>query len=114
MTMTSIALSLLACSGPGAGRVIAENSTYAMLQSFAVFALACTAFWLYTQLGCARWPVIVIVILFAIHPAWTISATKGDCGYTKANVATAFTCVAVGLIAIQAARPTIRYFRKSE
>jgi hypothetical protein len=113
MTVFSIATSLIACSGPNAGRIIAENSTYAMLQSFAVFALACTAYWLYSQFACARWPVIVIAILFAIHPAWTISATKGDCGDTKATAATVFTGVAIGLTAIQVVRPAIRYFRKS-
>ena len=112
MTATTFTTLLLACSGPRAGEIIAANTNYALFNFFAVTALAFTALWLNSQFGLLRWPMLALFGLLAIHPAWTISATKGDCGYSKATGATVLTCLAIAILAAHIAIPAISRWRK--
>lgn len=82
---------MFACSGPGAGATIARSieigNTHAVvagglfLASLAVVAL-----------GRRRWAVpTALAGLVALHPAWTIDAISGDCGYLKRDASWVFT-----------------------
>lgn len=112
MSTASFSTSLLACSGPRAGEIIAENTTYAFVQAAIVATLALAALWSHARHADALWPVIVLLGLLAVHPAWTISATSGDCGGMKAKAATIFTCLAAGIVTVQIAIPVISRWRK--
>jgi len=42
-----------------------------------------------------RWEITaILVILVAIHPAWTISASSGDCGVLKSDISFVFSASA--------------------
>lgn len=94
---------LVACSGPGAGQTIHNNIVYAQYQFLvvAMLALASILFWLGTRRQ--RGLMLTEIVLMIIHPAWTISALHGDCGYLKAYVATGFTVLAATCFALQVA-----------
>jgi hypothetical protein len=91
----------IACSGPGAMRVIQENILYAREQALLVGALAVLSggFWLL----CRRIKALPILVtsLLLVHPAWTVSAVKGDCGFSKASIATSYTILALISVASQ-------------
>ena len=88
-------LTLYACSGPGAGKLIADNIKMAEQMAWvaAAFTAVSVIFYLLTWRfkGC---PLICLGLL-ALHPAWTVSATMGDCGSLKAGTATFITTAAV-------------------
>lgn len=93
---------MLACSGPGAMRVIQDNILYAQQQAMVVAAIAAASItlWFFRR----RWkalPLLVITLLL-IHPAWTISAIKGDCGFLKADATTFVTAAVSACVALQA------------
>jgi hypothetical protein len=77
---SSFSMLMLACSGEGAPEAIQS----AIRIGWASFAF--TGF-LLTVLLANRWYVagrgFAAVVLGVIHPAWTVSATGGDCGGTK-------------------------------
>lgn len=89
---------LIGCSGPGAAAVI-EQSIVIGYFCAAVGAVATLA------LGVDAWrtrdwkAVLIPLGMLAIHPAWTISAIHGDCGFFKREVAFVFTAVYIGLLA---------------
>jgi uncharacterized membrane protein len=73
---------ILACSGPGAGQAIARSIT---IGYFSAAATAFVTIWLFrlsTRTG-RYWPAYWSALLLALHPAWTISAVRGDCGIMK-------------------------------
>ena len=43
----------------------------------------------------------VAALLLLIHPAWTVSASMGDCGYTKREFSCVFTTIYFGLLIYQ-------------
>jgi hypothetical protein len=95
-------MNILACSGPGAGALIAKNISYADGQAYVVGLLFGVSLILCRIAGCRwYWPVGCGLFLL-LHPAWTISAISGDCGDMKASMATAFTCLAGAIVVVQA------------
>src|SRR4051812_46613159 len=86
-------MELLACSGPGAGAAIAENIQAGFVHAVIAFGL------LLISLGTLwfahrRFVVpLVLAVLLALHPAWTISAAIGDCGDLKHSLAILFTVI---------------------
>ena len=48
-----------------------------------------------------RWTLPVAGLLMLLHPAWTVSATHGDCGFLKREASFALTAVFVGLLIYQ-------------
>ena len=85
---------ILACSGPGALQAIQDNILYAREHSILVGGIAVLSitFWFLTR----RWTALPLYILcmLLVHPAWTVSAISGDCGFFKAAAATFVTLVA--------------------
>ena len=80
-------LSLIACSGPGAASTIRVNVAYAQIcaevGAFITLALIYDGI-RHHQWGKAWW---AAALLMLIHPAWTVSAYDGDCGYTLYDAA---------------------------
>lgn len=58
--------------------------------------------------GHEDWSYYVAIILMAVHPAWSISATSGDCGHLKFDAACVFVVVFIAL-AIRSAFRSRRY-----
>lgn len=104
----SESLIVLACSGPGAGALIRENVVIgyfcAAIGGVMTIALGFDAW------RTRRWrfalPVATVMLL--IHPAWTISAVHGDCGFLKRDASYFFTAVYLGLMVYQSLLSTFR------
>jgi hypothetical protein len=71
---------MLACSGPGAGAIIGRNIDIGNMNAAVAGAilLASVSAFAVTR-SCWGFPT-AILILFLLHPAWTVSAIHGDCG----------------------------------
>lgn len=76
-------LYVFACSGPGAGRVIAEAIRYGYISAGITLALSLATATLYLVVRHNLRAAILNISPMAIHPAWTISAGGGDCGIMK-------------------------------
>jgi hypothetical protein len=72
---------ILACSGPGAMTLIYSNQGYSVQMWYATIGLAVCGLVLWIRRRNRNWLILPTVILSALHPAWTMSATSGDCGY---------------------------------
>jgi len=71
---------LLACSGPGAAAIIIGNITFSRCLALIVGLLAIVSLVMWALFSHrARYP-IICVLLLPLHPAWTMSASRGDCG----------------------------------
>jgi hypothetical protein len=94
-------LAILACSGPGAFIAIRQNITIgyfaAAIGAVVVLAIAYDA--LRTRRLRLTLPSAALMLL--IHPAWTISAVHGDCGYSKRDASYFFTAVYLLLLFYQ-------------
>jgi len=92
-----------ACSGPGAGTLIARNTEIGYAHGSVVgvlFLISLVAF----SLAKRRWLIPAIMFgLLVFHPAWTISATSGDCGFLKRDASYAFTGLAGLALSVQIA-----------
>jgi hypothetical protein len=96
-----VALLLLACSGPGAQSVIAESIAIGYYNAgFAVLVTAALFFLHWSRHGRA-WPARTGSLLVMFHPAWTISAIAGDCGYFKRDASCFVSVVCIALLAFQ-------------
>lgn len=105
---------LLACSGPGAAESIALSIQIGYRHAVFCSGVLAAALVLLAFFP-KRWlfPAIIAISLL-IHPAWTISATHGDCGYLKRDISrlfTGITCFAAGLqvasiVVVRRKRPT--------
>ena len=73
---------ILACSGPGAGQAIARNIAIGYFFAVGTGLATVCYFWLRSWSG-GNWPAYLCALLLAFHPAWTISARRGDCGAVK-------------------------------
>ena len=102
---------ILACSGPGAMDTIWANIATAQEQAMIVGAMTIVTvvIWIFVQ----RWGEVPLVAigLFAVHPAWTISAVSGDCGTLKVQASALVTVLAAICLIFQA---TIWLWRNSE
>jgi len=76
---------MFACSGPGAMATIARNAEIGRQHAAIVGGLLIlsAAVYLLTRRRCG-FPAAVL-LLFALHPAWTIGVRSGDCGYLVAD-----------------------------
>ena len=93
---------ILSCSGPGAGAAIQASIRMGYYCAvFAGFALG-TLFGFYLCKAGNGWLVFLAAFLLAIHPAWTVSATGGDCGGSKVVMSGVVTIVLFGLVLLQA------------
>ena len=92
---------ILACSGPGAMRLIQDNILYAQQHAMVVGCLAVLSVTLWVFLRRFKALPICVLLLLLVHPAWTISAIRGDCGYFKAGAATLDTVVSTICVGLQ-------------
>lgn len=97
----NLAAMVMACSGPGAGQAIALNiragygcAAFGMLVTLALF-------YLQRFRGGRVWPFSTGLVLLAIHPAWTIRATGGDCGTLKLATSWFVSFLFIGLLIFQ-------------
>jgi hypothetical protein len=94
----------LACSGEGAAETI-QNAIRVGWASFVLTALLLTWLLVSRVLVSGRgFAAIVLGVLLTMHPAWTVSATQGDCGGTKVMLSLlvgAIAIISVGAVAIR-------------
>jgi hypothetical protein len=92
---------ILACSGPGAMTVIQQSITigYFCAAFGGVATLALAYDFLRTRR--VRFTLPVASLLMLVHPAWTVSATRGDCGFFKRDVSYVLTAIFIGLLFYQ-------------
>jgi len=97
-------LDLFACSGPGAGAFIAESIAIGYFHAnvagvlFLVALLFAVARFHYRLTWLAP---ILIGFVLAVHPAWTVSAIHGDCGFRLRAAAFNTSVVCGGILSIQ-------------
>ena len=72
---------LLACSGPGAMTLIYTNQGYSVQMWYATIGITACSLILWFRRRNRNWLVFPSVLLAILHPAWTMSATSGDCGF---------------------------------
>jgi hypothetical protein len=96
-------MDIFACSGPGAGETIARNIaigyTHAAIDG-GLLALSLGLWWFVSR---QRVFPAICAALVLLHPAWTVSAIGGDCGYLKRDLSWVFTGIAVLSLVGQAA-----------
>jgi len=96
-------LCILACSGPGAGRAIADAMRFGYISAGITFALLGATASLYLFVRRNPWAAILNLSPMVIHPAWTVSAIGGDCGTLKVFASHAWICLAVCMLIISTA-----------
>ena len=103
---------LVACSGAGAAATIGRNIAFAQQQAAVVATITAVSLLLWVPFNRRiRYPAACLLLL-SFHPAWSMSATKGDCGYSMASSAMWASLLAVVALILQ-----IRYaaaVRKSQ
>jgi hypothetical protein len=93
---------LLACSGPGAPATIGRNIAFAEQQAMLVGVLTAASLILWVPFNRRiRYPAGCLLLL-SFHPAWIMSATRGDCGSGMANSALWASLLAIGAVIMQA------------
>lgn len=92
---------ILACSGPGAAATIQQSITIGYFCAAAGGAI--TSVLAFDSWRSRRWrftlPVAAVMLL--LHPAWTVSAIQGDCGYFKRDASYFFTAAYFALLIYQ-------------
>lgn len=91
---------ILACSGPGAGQAIARNIAIGYFFAVGTGLATICYFWFRSWNG-GNWPAYACATLLAFHPAWSISARRGDCGATKVMASLVVFSIAFGLLVPQ-------------
>jgi hypothetical protein len=84
---------VLACSGLDAADTVNNNFQRAVVLAILAGAMALAGGFIYLKARCklSLWPLVGSTLLFALHPAWTVSAMIGDCGRSKLVAAVLFT-----------------------
>jgi hypothetical protein len=95
-------MELLACSGPGAGAAIEESIAIGYAHAVLVGCLLVVSLSLLAVVPRTWFVPVIIAGLLWIHPAWTISARRGDCGFMKRNASWAVSGIATLAILWQA------------
>ena len=92
---------ILACSGPGAAATIQQSITIgyfcAAFGGVITLALAFDAW----RVRDWRFTLPIAAVMLLVHPAWTVSAVHGDCGFFKRDVSYFFTAIYVALMIYQ-------------
>jgi hypothetical protein len=94
-------MTLFACSGPGAGEIIAHNIVTSLVHAAVVGGLLAASLALFTVGPRRRIVPAILFGLFVLHPAWTISAINGDCGFLKRDASWIFTGFGTLALAVQ-------------
>jgi hypothetical protein len=99
-------MSLFACSGPGAGEAIGRSIEIGFIHAEVVGGLVALSLALLVVRP-RRWlaPAVLLVLL-ALHPAWTVSAISGDCGQLKVLASSLFTLLGGAVLLVQVGRLT--------
>jgi hypothetical protein len=92
---------MLACSGPGAMAAIQQAITFGYFCAGAAGVVTLALAFDAVRLRRFRFTLPVAAVMLLIHPAWTISATRGDCGGFKIQTSLFFTAVYFGLMIFQ-------------
>jgi hypothetical protein len=92
---------LWACSGPGARAFIDANIHTAFIHAGVVAGLLAASALLVIPFRRTWFFLLICAGFLALHPAWTISARRGDCGILKAGAATLLTMLAGGIVLVQ-------------
>lgn len=95
-----LSLNILACSGPGAGQAIARNIALGYYFAAATGIIVIWLFRLRSRTGRDR-PAYWGVALFVLHPAWTISAIRGDCGSAKVTLSCVVILIVTAVLVLQ-------------
>jgi len=94
-------MNVIACSGPGALQVMFISTWMGYAHAAATAALLAVS--LFVAIFSRRWLMpALILLLLAIHPAWTISAYHGDCGTMKDQACWLFTAATMAMLCWQA------------
>ncbi|MSU57406.1 MAG: hypothetical protein EXS35_04375 [Pedosphaera sp.] len=92
---------ILACSGPGAMATIYQSITIgyfcAAIGGVITLALAYDL----VRMRRLRFTLPTAGLLLLIHPAWTVGAFHGDCGFMKRDISYFFTAVYFSLLIYQ-------------
>ena len=97
-----VALSeMLACSGPGAGRSIARGIFIGYGCAALATAVTVAICIMYRRRGGKAGLAWAGLALLLLHPAWTVSATHGDCGMMKRGASYLVSCAFVALFVVQ-------------
>jgi hypothetical protein len=92
---------LFACSGPGAASEMLRSTEYSYDHAAFVVGLLVLSLALSLIASQYRLMPLVEAALLLLHPAWTMSAYGGDCGYSKVNWSFAFTIMAASIVGLQ-------------
>jgi len=95
---------VLSCSGPNTLLHIADRIAYSHEQAIILALIAIFSVVMWVILRMWKLLPISIIAMLLIHPYWSISALKGDCGRFKESASTfityyAITCVVIQLVA---------------
>ena len=78
-------MDLLGCSGPGAIPLMAENKAIASEHVWVVCAVFLASVMVATVSRGSRTVPILVLVLLALHPAWSLHMGGGDCYYVMRN-----------------------------
>ncbi len=94
---------LIACSGLGAMKAVAMNIVigYCFAAGTALVALLLARFRKRTG---RNWPTYYNLAFLVFHPAWTVSATQGDCGRAKVLFSGVLALVSVFFVSLEICR----------
>lgn len=95
---------ILACLDPRAPQLSNHIAAYSAILCAAMILVSA---FLSSIRRDAKWTVCCVVVL-AFHPAWTMSAYVGDCGFSKRFFSVAAAAVVLSILLLQAARPAAR------
>lgn len=102
LTALLLASTVFACTAVEGADPIGDSNRIAWtLGSFSLVFVVVTIATYYLRNRQGLPSVIISVILLAIHPAWTMSAYIGDCGFAKVDYSKWFTGFGAALLVFQ-------------
>src|SRR3954467_5653803 len=102
-------MSLFACSGPGAGDAIGRGIEVGFIHAEVMGGLVALSLAMLV-IQPRRWLApSVLLVLLALHPAWTVSAIFGCCGHLKRQASSIFTLLGGAVLLVQGSRWTWRH-----